>query len=116
MFLHAWNSIPRSSPPSLYAQILQNIKPQQIPEIISNALDGDMLLGIISAAGELMIKDEADIAYDILWFTSKCKRFTTVAMFLSKQDKTVCEGIIDRLEKTRKTEEINHLKLVYRIN
>jgi hypothetical protein len=56
MFLHAWNSIPRSSPPSLYAQILQNIKPQQIPEIISNALDGDMLLGIISAAGELMIK------------------------------------------------------------
>jgi len=104
-FLKAWNEL-KGKNLSDYASLLSQIEPSQLPKIISNKIDAEMILLIVSCVSEhFFTKDKLVFGFNILKYASKSERFNMGLMFLSTNDlskvRTVIEEIASKLKDTK---------------
>lgn len=100
-FCQAWNSLKPCQGCQPYAEILRQVAPSDLPAVISNKLDGQMLQIIVRCVSEEMVlKGEMDQGYQILDNLCKVPRFSTVSMFMSTKEKKEVSGVLDILSKT----------------
>eukprot|EP00112_Aurelia_sp_Birch-Aquarium-sp1_P014394 Seg3104.2 transcript_id=Seg3104.2/GoldUCD/mRNA.D3Y31 product="Sperm-associated antigen 1" protein_id=Seg3104.2/GoldUCD/D3Y31 len=121
-FLKAWNELKGRSLKE-HADLLTQIEPSQLPKVISNKIDGEMIQTVVSCVHELfMTKDKLLNGFNILRYISKTDRFNMVVMFLSTKDLSKIKKVIEDLElKLRDSnvsvtvKEISELKKAYKV-
>ncbi len=116
-FLQAWTSLKRSRDTEAYAELLKQIAPEELPEVLTNKLDGDMLVNIVKAVCEHLIESDGDLSYSLLANLSKVERFKTVVLFLSHSDRKRLMNSLKKLG-AKKTEvysatDLKNLKQQY---
>ncbi|RUS91692.1 hypothetical protein EGW08_000518 [Elysia chlorotica] len=100
-FCQAWNSLKPCQGVQPYAEILRQLAPADLPSVISNKLDGQMLQIIVKCVHEeIVLKGENDRGYDILNNLCEVPRFSTVAMFMSGKEKKEVSSVLAILSKT----------------
>ncbi|KAL3832002.1 hypothetical protein ACJMK2_023686, partial [Sinanodonta woodiana] len=83
-FISAWNSLKSADSLQPYYDLLKQVPPEEIPNVVSNKLDDKMLTTITRCVHDHFIKDgEIDTGFKILQHLSRVPRFQTVAMFLN---------------------------------
>lgn len=119
-FLHAWNNV-KSDKTSDYADLLMQIDPTKLPDLLSNKLDGEVLKNFIRTINEHFTnKDTFKQGIQLLKSLCKVSRFVTMLMFLNTTEKTLLRSAIDQLEVRVKQSneksllpEVNALKSSY---
>ncbi|KAH9488656.1 Sperm associated antigen 1 [Bulinus truncatus] len=97
-FYQAWNSLKASQGIQPYAEILRQVLPVDLPSVISNKLDGQMLQMIVRCVNEEMVaKGEIDLGYQILDNLCQVPRFSTVSMFMNSKEKKEVSTLLDIL-------------------
>ncbi|CAL1537604.1 unnamed protein product [Lymnaea stagnalis] len=100
-FCQAWNSLKSCQGSQPYAEILRQVSPIDLPKVISNKLDGQMLQIIVRCVyEEMVLKGENDLGYQILDNLCKVPRFSTVSMFMTSKEKKEVSAVLDILSKT----------------
>lgn len=100
-FCQAWNSLKPCQGVQPYAEILRQLSPADLPSVISNKLDGQMLQIIVKCVHEEMVsKGENKRGYEILNNLCEVPRFSTVAMFMSGKEKKEVSSVLAILSKT----------------
>ncbi|CAH1773410.1 unnamed protein product [Owenia fusiformis] len=97
-FMTAWNSLKGSTEIAPYAKILSQLKPKNIPKVLSNKLDGGMFSIIVKCVEDYNKEGKVVETLDILKFLSKVQRFDVIAMFMSSQEKQVLTDILSSLK------------------
>jgi hypothetical protein len=101
-FLQTWRSVRGSDRVAFaqYAHLLKQIKPESLPTILSNKLDGTMLTTILTTIVDYIVAEgDVEMGYELLLYLTKVPRFSVVSMFLGMADKNVIHGGIEILEK-----------------
>lgn len=117
-FISAWNALKKSETVQPYYDLLKQIKPSDIKNVISNKLDGAMLNNILRCVAEHYLPNgEGDVSYQLLKNLSTVPRFGTVCMFLSQKDKSEVLSVMNKLEslpsKTYTQGDISKLRKQY---
>ncbi|XP_013074020.2 sperm-associated antigen 1-like isoform X2 [Biomphalaria glabrata] len=100
-FFQAWNSLKPSQGIQPYTEILRQVLPENLPSVISNKLDGQMLQIIVRCVNEEMVaKGEVDLGFEILDNLRKVPRFSTVALFMSSKEKKEVSTVLDVLSRS----------------
>ncbi|GFR87401.1 sperm-associated antigen 1-like [Elysia marginata] len=100
-FCQAWNSLKPCQGVQPYAEILRQLTPADLPTVISNKLDGQMLQIIVKCVHEeIVLKGENNRGYEILNNLCEVPRFSTVAMFMSGKEKKEVSSVLAILSKT----------------
>ncbi|XP_038052100.1 sperm-associated antigen 1-like [Patiria miniata] len=102
-FLQAWTSLKRQRSMLAYAELLKQISPEELPEVLTNKLDGDMVVNIVKAVCEHLVESDGDLSYGLLANLPKVERFKAVVMFLSTSDKKRLRNSLKKLG-SRKSE------------
>lgn len=101
-FIQAWNSLKLAKDVQPYADLLKQILPEEIPTVISNKLDGQMLNMITKCVAEKFVPEgDIDTGYKILYNLCKVPRFQTIAMFLSNAEKKDIQTVFKTLQTTK---------------
>ncbi|XP_070533194.1 sperm-associated antigen 1-like [Ptychodera flava] len=96
-FMQAWMSI-KGKDTAVYAKLLRQVKPDELPKVLSNKLEGDMLTKIVKSIAEHFVdKGEEDLGYQYLTNLCKAERFQVVAMFLTDREKRSVKSVISKL-------------------
>ncbi|XP_022083368.1 sperm-associated antigen 1-like isoform X2 [Acanthaster planci] len=116
-FLQAWTSLKRHRSMFAYAELLKQISPDELPNVLTNKLDGDMLVSIVKAVCEHLVESDGDLSYGLLANLPKVERFKAVVLFLSTGDKKRLRSTLKKLG-SRKTEaykemDLQNLKQLY---
>jgi len=119
-FCQAWNSLKPCQGVQPYAEILRQVAPSDLPTVISNKLDGEMLHMIVRCVSEEMVlKGEVDRGYQILDNLCKVPRFSTVSLFMSTKENKEFSEVLDILSKTSSStytaEDLLRLKKEYSV-
>ncbi|XP_065063184.1 sperm-associated antigen 1-like [Rhopilema esculentum] len=122
-FLKAWNELKGKSLKE-HADLLSQIEPSQLPKVISNKIDGEMIQTIVSCVHEFfMTKDKLLQGFNILRYTGKADRFNMGIMFLSTKDLSNIRRVIEDFEGKLKdsnsivsAKEISELKKAYKVS
>ncbi|XP_059163261.1 sperm-associated antigen 1-like [Physella acuta] len=100
-FCQAWNSLKSCQGIQPYAEILRQVAPVDLPTVISNKLDGQMLQIIVRCVyEEMVLKGEIDTGFEILDNLCKVPRFSTVSMFMNSKEKKEVSAVLEILSKT----------------
>uniref|UniRef100_A0A0B7BAE1 RNA-polymerase II-associated protein 3-like C-terminal domain-containing protein n=2 Tax=Arion vulgaris TaxID=1028688 RepID=A0A0B7BAE1_9EUPU len=103
-FCQAWNSLKSCQGIQPYADILRQISPADLPSVISNKLDGQMLQVIMRCVyEEMVLKGDVDLGYQFLDRLCQVPRFSTVSMFMTSKEKKEVSSVLDILSKTIST-------------
>lgn len=117
-FIQAWNSLKNVSELQPYADLLKQIPPKDLPQVISNKLDGGMLNQITKCVAEKFIKQgDLDLSYSILSHLTKVPRFSTISMFLTSAEKKDIQSVFSHLQQSASSqyssEDLSRLKKDY---
>ncbi|XP_061185926.1 sperm-associated antigen 1-like [Saccostrea echinata] len=117
-FIQAWNSLKNVTDTQPYADLLRQIPPKDLPQVISNKLDGSMLNKITKCVAEkFLTQGDLDLSYNVLHHLTKVPRFSTIAMFLSPAEKKDIQTVISNLQKSPSglfgNKELSSLKKEY---
>ncbi|KAK3587971.1 hypothetical protein CHS0354_014488 [Potamilus streckersoni] len=97
-FISAWNNLKSAESLQPYYELLKQVPPEEIPNVVSNKLDDKMLTTITRCVHDHFIKDgEDDTGFKILQHLCKVPRFQTVAMFMTLKEKSVVKSILQIL-------------------
>ncbi|BFZ01434.1 hypothetical protein BsWGS_04473 [Bradybaena similaris] len=100
-FCQAWNSLKSCPGIQPYADILRQIPPADLPSVISNKLDGQMLQIIVRCVyEEMVLKGDVELGYQILDRLCLVPRFPTVSMFMTSKEKKEVAAVLDILSTT----------------
>ncbi|CAG5119653.1 unnamed protein product, partial [Candidula unifasciata] len=100
-FCQAWNSLKSCQGVQPYADILRQIPPADLPSVISNKLDGQMLQIIVRCVyEEMVLKGDVELGYQILDRLCLVPRFSTVSMFMTSKEKKEVSAVLDILSRT----------------
>ncbi|XP_065897793.1 sperm-associated antigen 1-like isoform X2 [Dysidea avara] len=114
-FIQKWNSVPKSAGSALHAALLKQVQPQQLPSLLTNKLDGNMLPDILIAIKEnFLTEGDAQLAGQILEQLTLVDRFSIALNFISSQ-KHVIKDIFAYLEGTSSDTELSKLRKLYGI-
>lgn len=98
-FLLSWNSLRRAEGLEPYANLLSQVNPCDLPKVISNKLDGDMLNTMVACIDEYFIEnDKQELAYQYLSYLCQVQRFGMVSMFFSDEQRSQLRGIFAKLK------------------
>ncbi|XP_035211103.1 RNA polymerase II-associated protein 3-like isoform X2 [Stegodyphus dumicola] len=86
-FLQIWYSSNANSDSNIGAQCLSLVKPEEFPTMVTNKIDGYMLNGLLKAICNIITTGESEDGIKYLQFLTKIPRISTVAMFLSAEEK-----------------------------
>ncbi|XP_063959850.1 sperm-associated antigen 1-like isoform X2 [Lytechinus pictus] len=117
-FMQEWTSLKRRKNVEAHAKLLKQVQPNDIPKVMSNKLDGDMLAKILSASANHLVEEDPAFTYQLLNKLRCVDRFKTIAMFLTKMDKDNmqrCINMISSKPEICKEDDLKKLKKAYQI-
>jgi len=108
-FLHAWSNV-KSQKTSEYAELLAQIDPTKLVDLLSNKLDGEILKNFIHTINEHFTGRETfKRGIQLLKSLCKASRFVTMLMFLNTTEKSVLRSTVEALEVRAKQSSEKHL-------
>ncbi|XP_071483672.1 sperm-associated antigen 1-like [Diadema antillarum] len=116
-FMHEWTSLKKKKNQDGYAALLKRVPPNDIPKVLSNKLDGDMLSKILSVLADLLVEEDPVHTFQLLMKLRSVDRFKTIAMFLTKRDKDNLQRCINKIPESDvcKEEDLKKLKKAYNL-
>ncbi|XP_030830339.1 sperm-associated antigen 1 [Strongylocentrotus purpuratus] len=117
-FMQEWTSLKKRKNVEGHARLLKQVQPHDIPKVLSNKLDGEMLTKILSASANHLVEEDPAFTYQLLNKLRCVDRFKTIAMFLTKMDKDNmqrCMNMISSKPEVCKEEDLKKLRKAYQI-
>eukprot|EP00794_Sanderia_malayensis_P011962 gene11962-13199_t len=122
-FLQAWSEL-KGKDLKEHAELLMQVEPTQLPKVLSNKIDGDMIETIVSCVHEyFFVKDKLLLGFNILRHMSKAERFNMAVMFLSTNGLSKIRRVVEELDSKLKdsnsavtAKEISDLKRSYKLS
>ncbi|NXP91365.1 SPAG1 protein, partial [Passerina amoena] len=101
------------------ADLLTTTDPKTLPVLLSNKLEGEILLIFIQSLEHYIAGKDPGLAYQHLFYLSKAKRFKVVLALLSKNEKEEVQHLFDLLTESQSDqfslEDLESLKKVYEL-
>ncbi|NXX64775.1 SPAG1 protein, partial [Spizella passerina] len=101
------------------ADLLTTTDPKTLPVLLSNKLEGEILLIFIQSLEHYIAGKDPGLAYQHLFYLSKAKRFKVVLALLSKNEKEEVQHLFDLLTESHSDqyslEDLESLKKVYEL-
>ncbi|NXU20056.1 SPAG1 protein, partial [Pardalotus punctatus] len=101
------------------ADLLTITDPKKLPVLLSNKLEGEILLIFIQSLEHYVTGKDPGLAYQHLFYLSKAERFKVVVALLSKNEKEEVQKLFDLLSEHQSDqyslEDLESLKKVYEI-
>ncbi|XP_075406717.1 sperm-associated antigen 1 [Tenrec ecaudatus] len=105
--------------PEACAELLACTKPEDLPMLLSNKLEGDMFLLLIQALKHSLVDQEPSLIYRHLFYLSQAERFKMMLTLISKSQKEQIEQLFNDLSNTSDNqlavEDLQALKRQYEL-
>ncbi|RLW13231.1 hypothetical protein DV515_00000439 [Chloebia gouldiae] len=113
------NALNASKDKAACAHLLTATDPKTLPVLLSNKLEGETLLIFIQSLEHYIAGKDPGLAYQLLFYLSKAKRFKVVLALLSKNEKEEVQQLFHLLSKSwsdqYSLEDLESLKKVYEL-
>ncbi|NWT65869.1 SPAG1 protein, partial [Prunella himalayana] len=113
------NALNVSKDKAACADLLTVTDPKTLPVLLSNKLEGEILLIFIQSLENYIAGKDPGLAYQHLFYLSKAKRFKVVLALLSKNEKEEVQHLFDLLTESQSDlyslEDLESLKKVYEL-
>ncbi|NWV39764.1 SPAG1 protein, partial [Grantiella picta] len=113
------NAVNANKDKAACADLLTITDPKKMPVLLSNKLEGEILLIFIQSLEHYVARKDPGLAYQHLFYLSKAERFKVVVALLSKNEKEEVQKLFDLLSESRSDqyslEDLESLKKVYEI-
>ncbi|NWI01591.1 SPAG1 protein, partial [Tichodroma muraria] len=101
------------------ADLLTVTDPKTLPVLLSNKLEGEILLIFVQSLEHYIVGKDPGLAYQHLFYLSKAERFKVVLALLSKNEKEDVQQLFDLLSESQSDqyslEDLESLKKVYEL-
>ncbi|NXK57758.1 SPAG1 protein, partial [Sylvietta virens] len=113
------NAVNASKDKAACADLLTVTDPKTLPVLLSNKLEGEILLIFIQSLEHYVAGKDPGLAYQHLFYLSKAERFKLVLALLSKNEKEEVQQLFDLLSESQSDqyslEDLESLKKVYEL-
>ncbi|NXO89637.1 SPAG1 protein, partial [Certhia brachydactyla] len=113
------NAVNTNKDKAACADLLTITDPKTLPVLLSNKLEGEILLIFIQSLERYVAGKDPGLAYQHLFYLSKAERFKVVLALLSKNEKEEVQQLFDLLSKSQSDqyslEDLESLKMVYEL-
>lgn len=113
------NAVNATKDKAACADLLTLTDPKALPVLLSNKLEGEILLIFIQSLEHYVAGKDPGLAYQHLFYLSKAKRFKVVLALLSKNEKEEVRQLFDLLAESQSDqyslEDLQSLKKVYEL-
>ncbi|XP_037985141.1 sperm-associated antigen 1 isoform X2 [Motacilla alba alba] len=113
------NALNASKDKAACADLLTVTDPKTLPVLLSNKLEGEILLIFIQSLEHYIAGKDPGLAYQHLFYLSKAERFKVVLALLSKNEKEEVQHLFDLLTESQSDqyslEDLESLKNVYEL-
>ncbi|NWS26458.1 SPAG1 protein, partial [Polioptila caerulea] len=113
------NAVMANKDEAACADLLTITEPKTLPVLLSNKLEGEILLIFIQSLEHYMAGKDPGLAYQHLFYLSKAERFKVVLALLSKNEKEEVQQLFDLLSERQSDqyswEDLESLKKVYEL-
>ncbi|NXY85382.1 SPAG1 protein, partial [Alcedo cyanopectus] len=101
------------------ADLLRITDPKKLPVLLSNKLEGEILLIFIQSLEYYIVGEDPGLVYQHLFYLSKAERFKVVLALLSKNEKEQVQQLFEFLSEKQNNqysgEDLESLKKVYEL-
>ncbi|NXQ27950.1 SPAG1 protein, partial [Alaudala cheleensis] len=113
------NALNASKDRAACAELLTITDPKTLPVLLSNKLEGEILLIFIQSLEHYVAGKDPGLAYQHLFYLSKAERFKVVLALLSRNEKEEVQQLFDSLSESQSDqyslEDLESLKKVYEL-
>ncbi|NWR01898.1 SPAG1 protein, partial [Paradoxornis webbianus] len=113
------NAVKANKDKAACADLLTITDPKTLPVLLSNKLEGEILLIFIQSLEHYVAGKDPGLAYQHLFYLSKAERFKVVLALLSKNEKEEVQQLFDLLSESQSdqysVEDLESLKEVYEL-
>ncbi|NXT94217.1 SPAG1 protein, partial [Anhinga rufa] len=113
------NAVNTSKDKATCAALLTLTDPRKLPVLLSNKLEGEILLIFIQSLEYYVLGKDPGLVYRHLFYLSKAERFKVVLALLSKNEKEQVQQLFDLLTENQNDEysleDLESLKKVYEL-
>ncbi|NXL96422.1 SPAG1 protein, partial [Tyrannus savana] len=113
------NAVNANKDKAACADLLTVIDPKKLPVLLSNKLEGEILLMFIQSLEHYVAGKDPGLVYQHLFYLSKAERFKVVLALLSKNEKEEVRQLFDLLSENQNDqyslEDLESLKKVYEL-
>ncbi|XP_039562254.1 sperm-associated antigen 1 [Passer montanus] len=113
------NALNASKDKAACADLLTTTDPKTMPVLLSNKLEGEILLIFIQSLEHYIAGKDPGLAYQHLFYLSRAERFKVVLALLSKNEKEEVQHLFDLLTESQSDqyslEDLESLKKVYEL-
>ncbi|KFR01740.1 Sperm-associated antigen 1, partial [Nipponia nippon] len=113
------NAVNTNKDKAACADLLTITDPKKLPVLLSNKLEGEILLIFIQSLEYYVLGKDPDLVYQHLFYLSKAERFKVVLALLSKNEKEQVQQLFDLLAENQNhqysLEDLESLKKVYEL-
>ncbi|XP_066034028.1 sperm-associated antigen 1 isoform X2 [Chamaea fasciata] len=113
------NAVNANKDKAACADLLKITDPKTLPVLLSNKLEGEVLLIFIQSLEHYVAGKDPGLAYQHLFYLSKAERFKVVLALLSKNEKEEVQQLFDLLSESQSDqyslEDLESLKKVYEL-
>ncbi|NXH87343.1 SPAG1 protein, partial [Edolisoma coerulescens] len=113
------NAVNANKDKAACADLLTITDPKKLPLLLSNKLEGEILLIFIQSLEHYVAGKDPGLAYQHLFYLSKAERFKVVLALLSKNEKEEVQQLFNVLSESQSdqysSEDLESLKKVYEL-
>ncbi|NXL01890.1 SPAG1 protein, partial [Mesembrinibis cayennensis] len=113
------NAVNTNKDKAACADLLTITDPKKLPVLLSNKLEGEILLIFIHSLQYYVLGKDPDLVYQHLFYLSKAERFKVVLALLNKNEKEQVQQLFDFLAENQNhqysSEDLESLKKVYEL-
>ncbi|NXQ42556.1 SPAG1 protein, partial [Catharus fuscescens] len=113
------NAVSATKDKAACADLLTTTDPKRLPVLLSNKLEGEILLIFIQSLEHYVAGKDPGLAYQHLFYLSKAERFKVVVALLSRSEKEEVQQLFDLLSESQSDqyslEDLENLKKVYEL-
>ncbi|NWI27314.1 SPAG1 protein, partial [Sula dactylatra] len=113
------NAVNTNKDKAACADLLTITNPKKLPMLLSNKLEGEILLIFIQSLKYYVLGSDPGLVYQHLFYLSKAERFKVVLALLSKNEKEQVQQLFDLLTENQNDqyslEDLESLKKVYEL-
>ncbi|NXY21209.1 SPAG1 protein, partial [Atrichornis clamosus] len=113
------NAVNANKDKAACADLLTITDPKKLPGLLSNKLEGEILLIFIQSLEHYVAGKNPGLVYQHLFYLSKAERFKVVLALLSKNEKEEVQQLFDLLSESQSDqyslEDLESLKKVYEL-
>ncbi|XP_005042403.1 PREDICTED: sperm-associated antigen 1 [Ficedula albicollis] len=113
------NAVNATKDKAACADLLTITEPKRLPVLLSNKLEGEILLVFIQSLEHYVAGKDPGLAYQHLFYLSKAERFKVVVALLSKNEKEEVQQLFDLLSESQSDqyslEDLESLRKVYEL-